>query len=67
MVSSYRGTYTVKTAVSHATIMARIRCVFAGIGANGKSYSGVQSNGTLRLPNGDIDGASFRGPTFYIK
>lgn len=67
VVSSYRGTYTVKTAVSHATIMARIRCVFAGIGANGKSYSGVQPNGTLRLPNGDIDGASFRGPTFYIK
>ena len=63
----YHGAYVVKTDVSHQEILVRLRCVFGGIGVGGKTYAGIQSNGTLRLPPGDIDGAPFRGPTFYVK
>lgn len=64
---SYEGKYVVKADVSHQEILLRIRCVCGNIGTGGKTYGGVQSNATLRLTEGDINGVPFRGPTVYIK
>ncbi len=63
----YEGRYVIKSDVSHKEILLRIRCVYGGIGTGGKSYGGVQSNATLRLTEGDINGVPFRGPTVYVK
>ena len=63
----YQGKYVIKSDVNNQEIQVRIRCVFGGIGIGGKTYGGIQANGTLRLPPGDINGAPFRGPTFYVK
>ena len=64
---SYEGKYVVKADVSHQEILLRIRCVCGNIGTGGKTYGGVQSNATLRLTEGDINGVPFRGPTVYVK
>lgn len=66
-VSSYEGKYVFTAPMEYQTLQIRIRCVYGGIGATGKSYSGIQNNGTLRLPDGDVDGKPFRGPTVYLQ